>query len=166
MHPAATRAAIALAAAVVALGDVAAGAASRPATVAGSAVSPACVEPSTRDYDPATNHFECDALEQLSGDWTGTGHLHALGTVDPLSGDAKGRFTDVLDVTVANGSSATVRVVGTLAVDGATGNETLRGRLEHGTGALRGAHGWLVLTGTSPATGGPSIGNYQGRWQR
>lgn len=141
-------------------------AAAPPVTVSGSVFSPACVEPSTRDFDPATSRFECDAMQRLVGDWAGIGHVHATGTVDPISGDARGRFTDVLDITLADGTVGSVRLVGTLSVDGATGVQTLQGRLDRGTGALRGAVGTVRMSGFSALTGGPALGNYQGRWHQ
>ena len=167
MKPASrTRAVLALATVAAGMTAATASATTPPVSVTGSVLSPACAEPSARDYDPATNRFECDALERLDGDWSGSGHLHAVGTVDPISGDASGRFTDVLDITLSDGTAATIRLTGTMSVDGATGEETLRARLDRGTGSLRGARGTLVLTGFSAVTGGPAFGNYQGRWHR
>lgn len=134
--------------------------------VSGTVLSSFCVELSARDYDPGSNRFECTARQKLQGDWSGTGTVHATGTVDPVSGDAHGTFSDDLRVTLPNGASGTVQLRGELYVDGSSMTEWLRGRIVNGDGFLRRAHGQLTMSGTSPLTGGPAIGSYQGAWAR
>lgn len=143
-----------------------ASAAPRRQHVSGSVLSPACAEASTRDYQPVTGSFECQALERLSGDWDGTGQVTARGTVDPVTGDARGRFSDTLTLTLASGAKGSVLLTGTLVVDGSSGVETLRGTLSRGTGALRLVRGTVVLTAFSPVTGGPSNGTFDGSLSR
>jgi len=57
-----------------------------------------------------------------------------------------------------------LHLVGTLKVNGATGDETVRVRIVGGSGAFNKYTGTVTSKGYSPITGGPATGSYTGRW--
>jgi len=158
--------AVALSWATVTVGVGPAAQAKPSESVSGSVLSGPCAEPSARNYDPATGSYECDALVRLDGTWTGTGTIHSKGHVNPLTGDATGSVDERLDIKTADGRAGQLHLVGTIKVNGTTGEEVVRVRIVGASGAFRRYAGSVSSTGYSPITGGPATGSYSGRWGR
>ena len=113
---------------------------------------------------PTVVPFECVAGSTWDGDWVGHTRYRLVGTMDLVTGDFHGKVDETLvGVVGATRVPGTMHLVGTFAVDGATGTVVVWEQILGGTGAFAGSSGTVVFEGTVLAAG-TGHGGYHGTW--
>ncbi|HUQ38877.1 MAG TPA: hypothetical protein VM030_01890 [Acidimicrobiales bacterium] len=120
--------------------------------------------PCATSYDIATEAFVCRGAGVWLGFFNGPATFAAKGTVGVVSGDARGTITYRFRGQTPFGYGE-LTLSGPFTIEGATGETKASVTVRSGTGALTKMSGQMTITGISPVTGGPSNGNYEGRWE-
>ena len=113
---------------------------------------------------PTVVPFECVSGSTWDGTWVGHTVYRATGSVDLLTGDLHGTVDETfVGVPGPSGAPGTLRFLGTVDADGATGSVVLRERIVAGTGGFAGSSGDVLFHG---AHVGPLVahGGYHGTW--
>jgi len=108
--------------------------------------------------------FECVSGTTWDGAWVGHTVYRAVGTMNVLTGDFHATLDETLTgVIAATHAPGTLHLLGTVDVDGDTGECVVHERIVGGTGAFAGSIGTVEFDGNQLATV-LGHGGYHGTW--
>jgi hypothetical protein len=113
---------------------------------------------------PRFVRFECVSGSTWDGVWVGHTVYKAVGTLDIATGDIHAIVGETLfGVISATRAAGTLKLIGTVDVDGATGTFLAWEQIVGGTGAFEGSSGDVVFEGFQAAAVA-GHGGYHGTW--
>jgi hypothetical protein len=139
--------------------------ASSPKTVnvKGSWANP--VPPLITAYDTASGRFSAVGSSVWTGSWNGPTSWTTSGTINLLTGDAKGTLDETFIGRSDDGGTGTLHFTETYTIDGAKTAIYIDARLLSGTGDFTGSRGHVIFVGTELPSG-QGEGTYTGIWKR